>query len=225
MTANSGHELATGRHPHIESHHDSSETLFCLVHNGECGVTVDILASSEEQSKLETAIMAAIERLDDFFDGKFAELFRGLEVQVGDGLTESGGEAFGDQNRIVLDRQKMLLTLREEDALYAQNGFADEGDRMRAVGEEAYDMSAAYYELIHEVGHILEERADLHLPKHERLHRADGLAAKSPTQLYNQDPEKPHEAFAEAFAYMVLGNTIDHELTVVVDCAIEDLKN
>lgn len=222
MEKSQTHEVASGDHPHIEASHSDGEALFCLVHNGECGVTVNVRAAPEEQAKLEAAIMPAVDKLDDFFGGSFAERFKGLEVEVGDGLTEGGAEAFGQENRIVLDRQKMLMTVREEDAFFAENGLAVAGDRLRAVPEAFHDQPAAFYELIHELGHVLEEQADADKPKEQRLQRAAGLADKSPTELYGQDPNRPQEAFAEAFAYMVLGQPVDPRLSAVVNQAIAD---
>ena len=218
----SGYEVAKGNHPHIESQHEGNESLFCLVNNGECGVTVEVHASPEEQEFLEQGLHEAIGRLDVYFDGKFAELFRGLEIEVGDGLTNGGGEAFGEANKIVLDRQKMLMPVSDEDKLLAELGFANEGDRLRALSAELHSMSAVVYELVHEVGHIVEERADLHLPANDRLKRASNMANLSPTNLYNQDPSRPQEAFAEAFAYKVFGQKVNEELGSVVDKAVED---
>ncbi len=218
----SGHEVASGNHPHIESHHEGNEALFCLVHDGECGVTVEVHANPEEQKFLEQGLHEAISHLDVYFDGKFAELCKGLEIEVGDGLTDGGGEAFGEENKIVLDRQKMLMSVSDEDKLLAELGFADEGDRLRALPPELHGMSAAVYELVHEVGHIVEERADLHLPAEERLKRASNMAYLSPTNLYKQDPNRPQEAFAEAFAYKVFGKKINEELGAIVDRTIED---
>lgn len=216
------HEVVSGNHPHIESRHSDSETLFCLVSGGECGVTVDIKANPEEQAKLEAAIKPAIDKLDDFFGGSFVERFKGLDIEVGDGLTSGGGEAIGTESRIVLDRQKMLMTIREEDAFFAEHGLAATGDRLRAVPPGFHDESAAFYELIHEVGHILEYQADADKPESQRLQRAAGLTDRSPTHLYGQDPSQPQEAFAEAFAYMVLEQPVDPALSAAVNQAVVD---
>lgn len=216
------HEIAAGDHPHIESEHSQSETLFCLVNGGECAVTVDISANPEEQATLQAALIPAIEKLDEFFGGSFAERFKGLETEIGDGLTDGGAEAFGDQNRIVMDRQKMLMTVREEDAHLAELGLAQAGDRLRAVPPELHDKPAAFYEFIHEIGHVIEEQADIDKPKEQRLQRAAGLADESPTQLYGQDPSRPQEAFAEAFAHMVLGQPVEPEMAAIVNQAIID---
>ena len=217
-----GYEVASGNHPHIESHHEGNEALFCLVHGGECGVTVEVHASPAEQEFLEQGLHEAINNLDVYFDGKFAELFKGLEIEVGDGLTDGGGEAFGEDNKIVLDRQKMLMSVSDEDELLAELGFANEGDRLRALPVELHGMSAAVYELVHEVGHIVEERADLNLPAEERLKRASGMTHLSPTNLYKQDPNRPQEAFAEAFAYKVFGQEVDKDLGDIIDRTTDD---
>jgi len=222
MNTQPNHELTQGSHPHIESKHDGSEAVFCLVHGGECGVTVEIRANPEEQKVLEEALLTAMEQLDQFFEGRFAELFKGLEIEVGDNLTAGGGEAFGEDNKVVLDRKKMLMTIRDADTMLAENGEANQGDKLRAVPESLHDMSAAVYEVVHEIGHIVEERADIDLPKDQRLKRATGLTDKSPTNLYMQDPHKPQEAFAEGFAHKVFGNQIDPELDVVVAQGIDD---
>jgi len=214
----SHHEIAKGSHPHIESRHDGSEAVFCLVSGGECGVVFEIHANAEEQKKLEAALLTSVEYLDRFFDGKFAGLFKGLEVEIGDNLTEGGGEALSAENKIVLDRQKMLMTVRESDALLAELGMAHEGDRLRAVPEELHDMSVAVYEFVHEVGHIVHDRSEGERPT------PSDLAAKSPTHLYLQDPTRANEAVAEGFAYMVFGQEIDSDLGGVVRQSVDKFK-
>ena len=223
MNPENNHELARGEHPHIETKHDSEKAMFCLVLDGECGVTVEIDASPEEQEVLEPALLKAVEQMDIFFDGKFAELFRGLEIKVGDGLTEGGGEAFAEKNLVVLDRSKMLLSIREADEIIAQIGMSKVGDRLASVPDDLSEMSVAVYEVVHEIGHIVEGRADSHLPKEQRYKRAEGLTDKSPSHLYLQDPNKPHEAFAEAFAHMVYERDVDEGLRAVVVEAIDEI--
>lgn len=218
-------EVANHGHPHIESHHSGERTSFCLLSNGDCGITVNIEATGKEQKFLEDALLTAMQYLDKFFDGDSARTLKGLVVTVGDGLTESGGQAFPEKNKVVLDRQKMLNTMSDADELLASQGMLQVDERLSSVPEEHKDSSIALYEVIHEIGHIVEGRADLDLPIESRMQRASELSDKSPTHLYAQDPSKPHEAFAEAFAHMVFGKAVDHELQRVVEKTIDDLKN
>lgn len=192
--------------------YEGNSASFGLVYEGARCVSVDMAGSPEEQASLKSALEAGFEQLNTFFEGNFTQLFKGLEIQVDDGLTKGGGQAFGRENRIVFDRQKMLMPLAKADAYLAQQGYMDSGDRLRAVPPEFHDKPCIAYEVVHEIGHILQERSGVSLP--------DGLAALSPSNLYNRDPTKPHEAFAEGFAYMVFGHPVAPELAAVVQDAI-----
>ena len=154
-------------------------------------MTIEVDASPEERAILEKALERGLAKLDAFFDGKFSETFAGLHLHVGDGLTKSGAEAFPEENKIVFDRTKMMMSPEEA----AKPG------------------SCLEYTLIHEVGHLVDEQS----PGNKR-HRVQ--ATESPTK-YGRVPdeyhdEKDHEAFAEGFTYMVYGKPVSRIMETAV---------
>jgi hypothetical protein len=187
------------------------------------GIVVKIDAEPDERKKLETALLISVEYLDRFFEGRFAALFKGLRIEVGDNITESAGEAFGAENKIVLDRQKMLMTVREADAFLARSGLTKQGDRLRAVPENLHDMPVAAYEFVHEVGHIMHDQSEIHLAAGKRRPTPSDLASKSPTHLYMQDPARANEAIAEGFAYLVFSKKIDPDLEIAIRQSMKQL--
>src|SRR3990167_8311429 len=107
-------ELASQASEHFnENHQDGNETI-CMGNDGQCSVTVEIAGDNEqEQQVLEAAAERALTRLDTFFDGRFAKLFTGLRIQIGDGLVQGGAEAKPEKNVVLADRKKMLMSLAD----------------------------------------------------------------------------------------------------------------
>ena len=203
---------------HFETHHENSETLLCMQHGDACSIMVETSGTPEEQRIIERAAHRALSRLDTLFDGKFAEAFSGLLIKIGDDLTESGGEAFPDKNEIVLDRRKMLLSLLEAEALMPD--VLDQSDWSGVMSEDEAGKpgSCIEYNIINEVGHILDEQAEDRAAHHVN-------ASESPTKYGRQSDQfhedKDHEAFAEGFTYKAYNQPITEVMNLAVSRAIE----
>ncbi len=212
-------EILIRPHPHFEEHHlENGEAAVCMQHNGECSVLIEIAGSPEEEKLLAGNAEKALDRLDQFFDGRFAELFPGLHIKIGDGLVEGGALADAANNRVLADRQKMLINLKESEELLKE--FFEPGERTRVMSAEetAEPGSVLQYELIHEIGHLLDEQ-----PPGPAGKRVD--ASESPTK-YGRVPDKwhankDHEAFAEGFTHMVFGADVSPRMQEAVQSAVE----
>lgn len=212
-------EIMTKPHPHFETHHGKNgEILVCMQSQGECSVLVEIKdATKAEAEILKTQSANALEKLDDFFGGRFAECFSGLHIKIGDDLVEGGALALAQDNTILADRQKMLISLQESEHLLSE--YFDPGDRTRTMDDELAKQpgSVLIYELIHETGHILDETA--------QGRSAKGLTPHSPTkygrELDDWHNDKDHEAFAEGFTHKVLGQPVSLTMEQAVAEAVQ----
>ncbi len=200
-----------------EVHHENGEALMCMSSGGVCRVLVEVMPgySPEEQQQLIESTTRALEAVNQLTSGRAAEIFTGLHIKLGEDETESGG-AFPDENTIVLNTRKMLLSLAEMRRIsgsYDDEELADFPDVERPGG-------ALEYTLAHEMGHILDG------------HGADGKHPfrvspdESPTQ-YGRIPdeyhdEKYHEAFAEGFAHMAWGMSVSEAMEAAVREAIDE---
>lgn len=194
-----------------EVHHENGEALMCMSSGGECRVFVEVMPgySPEEEQRLIESTTWALEAVDQFTGGGVTEIFTGLHIKLGEDETESGG-AFPEENTIVLNGRKMLLSvaeMRRVSGSYDDEELADFPDVDRPGG-------AMEYTLVHEMGHILDG------------HGADGKHPfrvspdESPTN-YGRTPdkyhdEKYHEAFAEGFAHAVYGMPVSETMETTV---------
>lgn len=212
-------EILAKPHHHFEEHHlENGEVVICMQHNGECSVLTEITAPPEEEKLLASNAQEALERLDQFFGGRFSEIFPGLHIKIGDGLVEGGALADAPNNRVLADRQKMQLSLKESEELLRE--AFEPGERTRVMSDEdaAKPGSVLQYELIHELGHILDEQTPGPVGK-----RVD--ASESPTK-YGRVPDKwhenkDHEAFAEGFTHMVFGAEVSEAMKDAVLAAVQ----
>ena len=187
-------------HPqHFQKSHSADDTNICLSLDGLCSIGIVIQTSvAREASDLETAINNALERVGAYpaanHDTNVAELFQGLLIEIGDGLTDSGGEAFAQENRIVLDRRKMLNSLTEAETYLVSQGVLDQGDWTATMDKNSAERpgSCLEYNLVNELGHLITDPFEAEIP-------ADTI---SPTR-YGQT--KPKESIAESFARLVFG--------------------
>lgn len=205
---------------HFEVHHENNEILVCMQQDGHCAILVESNGTPEEQRTVERATERAFKRLNDMFGGRFAEVAGGLHVQIGDGLTESGGETVHGENKIVFDRQKMLLSLADAEQFLPD--VLDPGDWTSVMSPEeaAQPGSCLEYNIIHEVGHLLAQDED-----DESSYRRVS-SSESPTK-YGRQPDrfsdkKDHEAFAECFTYVAYGQPVSEVAQAAVDKLIKE---
>lgn len=144
----------------------------------------------------------AFEYLDEAIGDVLFERCAGLHIKIGDNLTDGGGEAKAKDNLVVLDYNKMSMSLQESEDLLVREGWFNKDERARTLPEiKDEPWSTLVYDAIHEVGHIFDERSPG--DKNNRLN-----LSISPTKY---GKEKANEAFPEAFTYFVLKQPLDPE--------------
>jgi hypothetical protein len=199
---------------HLKTWHKNDQILVCMQLHSKCGVVVLADGTPEERQTLGQAAKRALKRLNDIFDGHFSETCNGLQIQIGTNLTEGGGISMPAQNKILLDRKKMLLSLVDAEKILAD--VLDPGDWTSVMSEQeaAAAGSCLEYNLVHEVGHILAQDEN----DTATYHRVD--KSQSPTK-YGRQPDrfsdkKDHEAFAEGFTYVVYSRPVSKAMQVAV---------
>lgn len=154
----------------------------------------------EVQGEIPGACSAAIEQAIDLLkaalQGSFNTVCSGVTVRIGNGLVDGGGEASAEENLILLDREKMGMSLQDAENLLVRMGMFNPGERVKTLPESKdKPFSCLVYELVHEMGHIADGK--LPGPKYKRAN-----AELSPTKYGKQNK---WEAFAEIFTYWVTG--------------------
>lgn len=199
---------------HFEEYHTIDSEIICMQHNDQCCIQVEIIDTNpEEQAVLASAAESALKKLDSFFDKRFAELFSGLRIRIGDGLVRGGAEALPKENLILADRRKMLMSVADAEVKLSE--YADPGDWSSVMGEQeaAAAGSSLEYNIIHETGHLLDEQTSG--PVRHRVNPSE-----SPTKYGrvadDWHEEKAHEAFAEGFTYMVYGSQVSETMEKAV---------
>ncbi len=136
----------------------------------------------------------------------------GVVISVGDDLTDSGGLADAKNNTVVLDKIKNNFSLSEVEPWLVEQGFLNPGDWTKTMAEDSVNSkwSTLTYQLIHELGHIVDGRSVG--VKYMRLD-----PSLSPTKYGSGDAS---EAFAEAFAHYVLGAPTGEAVKDVLDKTI-----
>lgn len=136
----------------------------------------------------------ALGKLETKLDSETLDKLAGVTVKIGPRLTEGGGEAKADENIILLNSDKVKMTLQESENFLVQEGYFEPGERTRTLPDiKDQPWSTLVYELVHEFGHII---------------GGEIPTALSPTK-YGKRAE--YEAFCEAFAYWIFDQPIEPE--------------
>lgn len=204
---------------HFDVHHeDNGETIMCMTLDNECAVLVEVADgySEQELAQLIESTQRALSAIDRFTDGRASLLFRGLHIKIGEGVADGGGVALSDENMILLNGRRLLLSLAE---MRAVSGSYDPDELSGGTIDEHSKAGALEYVLVHEAGHILDERTE----SGEKKHRVS--AEESPTKYGREADQwhehKDHEAFAEGFAHMVYDMPVSDKLAEAVHQKIE----
>lgn len=206
--------LTRPEHPgHFDVHHENGEVLMCMSSGGECRVLVEVVTgySPEEERQLIASTASAFRAIDRFTGGRAADIFTGLHIKIGEDVAEGGGKAIAEENLVLLNGRKMLLsvaTMRQVSGAYSDEELAGFPDMERPGG-------ALEYTLVHEIGHILDGQTKTG----EAYHRVS--AGESPTKYGREADEwhsdsKDHEAFAEGFAHAVYDMLISEKMAATV---------
>ncbi|MFY9228191.1 MAG: hypothetical protein WAO28_02590 [Candidatus Microsaccharimonas sp.] len=211
--------LKSSEHPaHFETHHENGETIICVSSSGECKILVEITPgyTAEEEMLITQSTENALQAIDRLLGGKSGDIFAGLHIKIGEDITEGGGKAIAEENTVLLNGRKMLLSIdemREISGAYDDAELAGFADTQRPGG-------TLEYTLTHEMGHILDGQTEAG----DQYHRVS--AAESPTR-YGRDADewnddnKDHEAFAEGFAHLAYGMPVSSSLEASVRDTIQ----
>ncbi len=201
-------------HPeHFDVHHESGEALMCMSSGGECRVLVEVMAgySPEEEQQLIESTTSALQAIERFTDGRAANIFTGLHIKIGEDVAEGGAKADAEENQVLLNGRKMLLSVAEMKQV--SGAYSDE--ELAGFPDEHRPGGALEYTLVHEIGHILDGQTKTG----EAYHRV--AASESPTKYGREADEwhsdnKDHEAFAEGFAHAVYGIPVSETMEAIV---------
>lgn len=161
----------------------------------------------EQMQMIETALQKIREKLGEAADKAFA----GVKIYLAADVVSGGGQAFGRESAVILDPNKMGMTVGQMEDMLDKTGQYRKGDRSRLVGD---DRIAGELDLVHELGHILEFRAhgdyDVGL---KRLKQED-----SPT-MYGQ--QSAREDYAESWMYYVYDGQLDDDRKKVIEADVQ----
>ena len=209
-----------------EVHHEDGEALMCMSSGGECRILVEVIPgySPEEEQQLIASTTSALQAIDQFTDGKAADIFTGLHIKIGEDVAEGGAKAVAEENVVLLNGRKMLLSIAE--MRQASGAYRDE--ELVGFPDEQRPGGALEYTLVHEIGHILDGQTKTG----EAYHRV--AANESPTKYGRETDEwhsdnKDHEAFAEGFAHAVYGmpisETMEASVRETLDTRLQEIEN
>lgn len=202
----------------FEVKHDNGETIICHSSSENCQILTEVMPgySPEEKKLIIDTSIATLQAVDKYCQGLSADIFSGLHVVIGEDLAGGGGEAIVEENRIVLNGRKMLISLndmRRVSGSYSENELVDFPDPDSPA-------SALQYTLVHEVGHILDWYTESGQPYHRIPAEESPTSYGRTTDQWHTD-SKDHEAFAEGFAHAVYGVPISEAMAGVVKRTVE----
>lgn len=197
----------------LEVHHENGRTLMCMSSGGECRILVEVMASysPEEEQQLIASTTGALEAIDRFTGGRAADIFTGLHIEIGEDIAEGGAKAVVEENKVLLNGKKMLLSVAEMRPV--SGSYSD--DELIGFPDEQRPGGALEYTLVHKIGHILDGQTQTGVS----YHRVS--ASESPTKYGRELDQwhadnKDHEAFAEGFAHAVWGMSISATMKTIV---------
>lgn len=182
------------------------------------GVQVKIAEgySTDEERHLSEAVAKTLAAVDTFTSGQSSKIFDGLQIVIGEDV-DGGGLALPEENKVLLNGRKMLLSVAE---MREVSGAYDPSD-LNVFPDVHRPAGAMEYNLAHEMGHILDGQTQSGTP----YHRVS--AVESPTRYgrefdrFNSE-NKDHEAFADGFAHMVYGMPVSEAMEAAVKRTISD---
>jgi len=93
---------------------------------GREGLAKQIEVVGIESKECQDAVEYALEAIQYRFPGSAESMLRGVTIEIGEGLTESGGETRG--KRILLDAVKNAQPLQVTEDYLVTEGYLDTGD-------------------------------------------------------------------------------------------------
>lgn len=174
-------------------------------------VIVEYGFEEAEQEVCKAMLGQAFDLLDAKLNDDARNRLTGVKLEIGPGVTEGGGQALVDQNRILLDSDKVRLSLQQSEDFLVQEGYFNPGERTQVfpdIKDEPW--STLVYELVHETAHFFDEDMSLDL---------------SPTQYPKAKEEKDgqpagHEVFCESYVYWIADAPMDAEAKRIITAKV-----
>lgn len=166
-----------------------------------CGV--EVIACNRELSEQEAKVIkSALDKISEKIGGeKVKELFGGVKLYAGDELIEGGGLALPMFDAIIIDTDKIGITISQMEEMLDPIGQYKKGDQSKLV-ENPDQYEASELGIVHELGHILEHRLFGDVDK--AFSELD--QAEAPTEYGSKSPR---EDFAESFMYYIYNGKIE----------------
>lgn len=176
---------------------------------------IDIIACTPDQpTDTATNLENGYNRIYEKVGSVAEQLFSGIKVYIAPGA-KGGGQALPRHNAIILDANKMSMTVGAMEDLLSPSGEYRAGDQSKLVGRHA---SASELGFVHELGHILEYRAHADMDIGLK-----GLDQQQATTLYGQ--KSPREDYAESWLYYIYDGALDEQRTKILQTDIATLTS
>lgn len=152
----------------------------------------------------------ALGLLDDKLGDSMKQQLTTVTVKIGPDIVDGGGEARAEEDLVLLNSSKVVLSLQQSEDLLVEAGYFEPTERTRTLPDiKGQPWSTLVYELVHEFGHVV----DYHMPGEPYNRIRPEL---SPTKY---GKKSAHEAFAEMFTYWVFGQEVSSEAEGVLRLA------
>lgn len=175
---------------------------------------IEVVACGRSLETHETeAVRAALDTIESVIGAEAMErLFGGTRLYAGEQLIKGGGLALPRFDAIVIDLEKIGITVAQMEREQSKIGAYAEGDQSRLV-DDPETADASVLGIVHELGHILEFR------KHEDVDVAFAALnqADAPTMYGGMSAR---EDYAESFLYYIYGGDITNERRRIIESDI-----
>lgn len=180
---------------------------------GQLGGMEIISCGGEATAEQMQMIRRAYDRIRAKLGDDANKVLSGIRMYLAAPEGVGGGEALPNEDVIILNTAKMGVTVGQMEAMSEANGSYERGDQSRLVGD---DYDASELGTVHEIGHILEQRA--------HGGQAVGFANLDQSQAptwYGQQEGKYHEDYAESWMYYIYGGDITEDRQAILQADIE----
>jgi hypothetical protein len=175
---------------------------------------IEVITCGKEATAEQVQIIAnGLNRIREKLGDRADKVFADLKVYIASDVVSGGGQALGRENTIIMDSKKMTLGISEVEELLSPTGDYRIGDRSNLVDGNIPDGELSF---IHELGHILEFRAQGDFDKSF----AELNQTEAPT-LYGQ--QNAREDYAESFMYLIYDGKINQSRTRIIESDINSL--
>lgn len=175
---------------------------------------VEVVACGRSLETHETEVIkAALDKIESVIGAEAMErLFSGIRLYAGEQLIEGGGLALPRFDAVVIDLEKIGITVAQMEREQSRLGAYAEGDQSRLV-DDPETADASVLGIVHELGHILEFR------RHEDVDVAfAALNQDDAPTMYGA--KSAREDYAESFLYYIYGGDISNDRRRIIESDI-----